>query len=95
MKLKMARKTIEVESVRLQVNEMLRDGYHSPDERRGMIAVLENILMRSGNYHGFQCLGADEVPEGEKPGIHWDKMRYDGVKDDRFTDTDPTRVKYY
>jgi len=91
----MARKTIEVEAVRLQVNEMLRNSTCSPDTRRGMCSVLEDILHRTGNYKGFQYLGAPEVPEGEKPGIHWDKLRNDGIPDERFTDTDETRVKYF
>jgi len=84
----MARKTVDVEFVLNAVNEILKDSLCPPERRKGMINVLETILVETGNYKGFRYLGESEVPAYEKPGI-WD------VTENRFDDTDSTRVQYF
>jgi hypothetical protein len=63
----MARKTIEVETVKAAANKALSDPdtianqvrYQGGERgavsyRQGVAAVLEDVLMKSGNYKGFQ-----------------------------------------
>ena len=47
------RKTLDVKMIRERVNKMLDVSTCTPEERFGMIAVLEMILHESGNYRGF------------------------------------------
>lgn len=47
------RKTVTVSFVRERVNKMLDLSTCTPEERFGMIAVLEMILHETGNYKGF------------------------------------------
>lgn len=52
----MARKTISVETVKRSVNHALStvaEG-NDPQYRNGLAAVLEDVLMKTGNYKGFQ-----------------------------------------
>lgn len=52
----MARKTIDVETVKASVNRALAveaEG-NDPQFRNGVAAVLEMILMDTGNYKGFR-----------------------------------------
>ena len=90
----MSRKTIEVEAVLDYANTLLSHSLNA-DERRGVMLITEEILHRTGNYRGFKYLDKFEVPEGELPGINVDNNRqmYDG--DERFDNTDRTRVQYY
>ena len=50
------RKTIAVETVRAKVNRMLaiRVAIVSTDEKQALCSLLEEILMETGNYHGFR-----------------------------------------
>lgn len=62
----MARKTIDIDTVKASANKALSDpAVHANQERyhgvrgavayrQGVAAVLESVLMDSGNYHGFQ-----------------------------------------
>ena len=53
-----ARKTVNVQAVKDQVNHMLEnsiDGFRA--ERIGMFSVLEDILFQTDNYRGFTYLG--------------------------------------
>ncbi len=89
----MARKTINVDQLRVKINEMLAGSSCSPDIRRGMINTLEFVLHETGNYQGFRYLSQEQVPEGQLPGV-----RYDGHEilpyPERFANTDDTRVYY-
>lgn len=55
----MARKTVDVEYVRIRVNDML-DSSVCPDIRDdvrvGLCVLLEDILHETGNYKGFSYL---------------------------------------
>lgn len=90
----MARKTVNVDQLRVKINEMLAGSTCSPDIRRGMMNTLEFVLHETGNYHGFMYLNQAQVPEGQLPGV-----RYDGHEilpyPERFQITDDTRVYYY
>lgn len=88
----MSRKTFDVNALTVTVNEMCANSTCSPEVRQGAMNVLEHVLHESGNYRGFQYLGADKVPAGEKPGINWG---FDNDYEARFFNTDPTRVYYY
>lgn len=95
----MSRKTISVEYIKTHVNELLQSNQFNESAREGMMILLEDILLKTNNYHGFQYLGKDELEHGGTPGIRWewignDNRWVDGV-DKAFEDTDRTRVKYY
>lgn len=94
----MARKTIEVDHIHKMVNNMLATSYGSYNDaniRIGALLVLENVLFATGNYKGFRYLDTSEIPSGEKPGIN---VAPDGSileYEDRFADTDSSRVYYF
>ncbi len=52
----MARKTIDVETVKGSVNIFLATPDISQDRKHGAASTLELILHETGNYHGFQYL---------------------------------------
>lgn len=56
----MARKTVEVETIRETVNQMLASRETTNDAREGAIAVLESVLFSTGNYGGFRYLDGYE-----------------------------------
>lgn len=89
----MSRKTIEVEKLFKMVNNYLKDS--KPDqqgERRGLCGLLENVLMDTGHYAGFNH-------------IHWNTVGYDAwmaagkpdfpVKEHYITGGDDTRREYF
>ena len=97
----MARKTINVEAIKDWANDQLlesertMEGASMYDEigrgyRQGVMTMLENVLMSTGNYKGFRYLSIDEVPRGHLPGI---KRNY---RDEPvFYESDDTRVRYF
>ncbi len=100
----MARKTINVETIKDWANEQLvsdsrmgqfRPGgiintYAGRGYRHGIMNMIENVLMSTDNYKGFRYLGKDEVPKGHQPGI------YRNHRDEPvFENTDNTRVRYF
>ena len=95
----MARKTINVETIKDWANEQLISERSMKDfaevavgrgYRHGVMNMIENVLMSTDNYKGFRYLGKDEVPKGHQPGI------YRNHRDEPvFTDTDNTRVRYF
>lgn len=94
------RKTINIESVRVLVNQMLRDSHQSDhlcdksdiSFREGAISVLEEILHDSGNYRGFRYLTEDEVFKDCLPGV---RRGEDLSYEEKFNNTDETRRYYY
>ncbi len=47
-------KTIEVETIKITVNDMLEKSIPELVEGREALAILlENVLMATGNYHGY------------------------------------------
>jgi len=91
----MARKTVEVEFLKTFVNSSLQ---YTKDEdtsyRQGMIQVLEAALHHTGNYAGFQYLDEKDMAETDHkmPGIRL----VNGIDaEDKFENTDPTRVRYF
>lgn len=90
----MARKTVTIEFLINMTNDICRLSDPSCRERRqGAMNLLETALHSAGNYRGFryllegQCQGA--------PGVRY----LNGVPhpdvEQRFANTDPTRVEYY
>lgn len=54
------RKTYDVDTLRIDVNAMIADSAESAREGRIALAVmLENVLMKTGNYHGFRYADGD------------------------------------
>ena len=85
------RKTFEVADIRKVANDVLRTSSNgSKDYRYGVLAMIERILMDSGNYHGFMYLSEKDLPEGALPGI-----RSDVPNIEQFDFTDETRRKYF
>lgn len=78
----MTRKTIPVERVKELANGMLLNSQDEmTKEREGIYTLLEQVLMDTGNYHGFRYLpGAYDLIESMPP-----------VKELR----DETRRQYY
>jgi len=89
----MGRKSFKIEEFVTICNGVLRLSDPELSERRkGVMLILEQTLMSSGNYKGFRYLSAKEC-EG-KPGVN---LNEDGSLlpyPERFKDTDPTRVQY-
>ena len=94
----MARKTIDIETLKQHINNRLSDTVFDgrrpnivgSDFRKGLMNTLEMVLHETGNYKGFRYLGLDEVPKGHLPGI---KRNHRDEPD--WTDTDNTRVRYF
>ena len=91
----MARKTVDVSYVLEKANNMLRLGTTSPDARHGVITLLTEILHTTGNYNGFRHLTINEIPVGHNPGIRMGENSEMLPYEERFKDTDETRVQYY
>lgn len=103
----MSRKTIEVEQLKNEVNQILANytegGCHQ-EYLNGIRSLLEFALHKSGNYRGYQYLDRNEVPFDQRPGCHFeyvsDPNRFvedtNGARIDMaFENTDPSRVRYY
>jgi hypothetical protein len=100
------RKTFDVETLRHIVNDVLAnmagDSVSEKQYRKGMMFLLEDVLHETGNYRGFQYLSSASVPNFCKPGTRAtlaSVVKYkDGQPhpnyDERFKDTDETRVVY-
>ena len=88
------RKTIDVEVVKEWANQQLESADWATNNpkiyRYGIMNMLENVLMSTGNYKGFRYLGVDEIPAGCTPGV-----RRDRDADHLFDNTDNTRVRYF
>lgn len=101
-----SKKTIKVEEIKKKVNELLATytDFNNDDYFLGQRQLLESILMSTGNYQGYQFLGINEVPHGQRPGCHFEWLgredRYQTacngtMVDMAFVDTDSNRVRYY
>lgn len=88
------RKTVKVDDLVEQANQMLRVSTCKPEVRQGIINFLEHFLWETGNYKGFRYLLQEEVPEGEKPGVVYEGGLPHWNYELRFKDTDCTRVQY-
>ena len=88
----MARKTFEVEKLKNSINAFLATSTGTPESRKPLLTILEDVLHATDNYHGFQYLGADKVPDGQLPGINWGHV---GDYEASFFNTDNTRVVYF
>ena len=69
----MTRKTINVESIKVYINEKLANDYHSDDEKIGMSNLLYYILNETGNYKGYGHLDNYDAETWNK---HKDMRRY-------------------
>lgn len=93
----MSRKTITVGQVVDFANYVLAHSTCSPEQRVGVICMVEAVLHHTDNYNGFCYLNVSEVPKGELPGINLypnGGFIYDNYEA-RFENTDPTRVMYH
>ena len=102
-----SRKTINVENVKGMANRALEASMRwSAEEakyvdvdrywRQGVMTMIEQVLMGTDNYKGFRYLTEDEVPADSKPGIRMGNVAGDGtLLDNRFENTDNTRVRYF
>jgi len=88
-----ARKTIEVETLKNRINHMLAMGEDGPDFRSGLALLLESVLHETGNYRGFRYLLEGQCPG--LPGVNYlDGVPHPDYKK-RFENTDDTRVEFY
>ena len=95
------RKTMNVEDLKNYANNQLstsiryerqKNSFEGIDAefRKGVMTMIESVLMDTGNYKGYRYLAIDEVPTGSTPGI-----RRDRGADNQFDETDNTRVRYF
>jgi hypothetical protein len=83
------RKTIAVEDVKNMANNILANSVSSQHTfRMGVREITESILHSTGNYRGFRYLVETKVPPGNKPGTRPND-------ENRFLDTDYTRIHYF
>ena len=96
----MGTKTVNVEMMKNEVNEMLASSDCSKEQRIGMCCVLETLLHKTNNYCGFQYLYDRDLKEcavGSRPGINEVCMDDDDqtIYNLRFKNTDDSRRKYF
>ena len=95
------RKTMNVEDLKDFANNQLMSSirYLSQENsfegidaefRKGVMAMIEAVLMETDNYKGYRYLELAEVPTGCTPGI-----RRDRGEEKQFENTDRTRVRYF
>ena len=63
------RATIRVSDIAALVNFRNRRSTCPPELRKGWNSLVSDLLLKTGNYHGFRFLLQDEVPNGESCGI--------------------------
>jgi hypothetical protein len=90
------RKTFDVQEFKTSINRMLAGSVISPEGRKSMMIVLEDVLMQTGNYKGYRYLGENEVPFGHPPGINNSAYEITDKPstEDLFFLTDDTRICY-
>ena len=95
------RKTMNVEDLKDFANNQLassiryerqKESFEEIDAelRKGVMVMIEAVLMDTDNYKGYRYLAIDEVPTGCEPGI-----RRDRGDEEKFDGTDTTRVRYF
>lgn len=88
------RKTISVEALLDRCNHFFM---HTEDSlkgnREGLIALIEGVLLDTGNYNGFGYLNEADMELSEN-GVSVGE-RHKNSREERFVDTDNTRVYYY
>jgi hypothetical protein len=90
------RKTLNVTEFKDLINRILAQSTDSKEFRRGLQFALQQALDKTDTYRGFRYLTVREVPAGEKPGINIDPKtgEYSDDYEERFADTDRSRVQY-
>lgn len=89
------KKTIKIKTMVELANSCLAQSLSSPEFRRGVQSLIESALFQTDTYGGFRYLEEKEVPPGRMPGI---RMSPDGAMlpyEQRFLNTDSTRVAYF
>ena len=61
--------TVSVAQLVELINRRNRFSQDDPPVRQGWNSIVEEILLRTGNYKGFKLLGPGEVPVGHLPGL--------------------------
>ncbi len=84
------KKTFNIEAFKSQINSSLANSTCTPDVREGMRFTLEHVLFETNTYNGYRYLTVDEIPEGHLPGIN-----SGDTFEEKFKDTDRSRVYYY
>ena len=94
-----SKKNIAVVDIKEMINRFILDSHDARDDPRSEMGnLLETILMSTGNYHGFRYLTAYDMKNseyGNTVGINTDD--HDAILntyEERFENTDPTRVSY-
>lgn len=89
----MGRKTVNVSMIVDYCNTRLGAFEFTKSERESLISLCDNVLLSIDNYKGFRYLTNNELPRDELPGV-----RYNGTDilppDERFQNTDHTRIRY-
>jgi hypothetical protein len=91
----MARKTVDLVTMIVKVNERNKLSTCAPDVRRGWNDLLETLLLENGVYAGFSYLSKSDVPAGHAPGILAERRGDDFTVEQRFEGCDETRRHYH
>lgn len=76
------------------VNEILRESSDSQsDYRNGVITIVGTILLQAHAYKGFRYLTSEEM--SGVPGIVYQAGNPHPDYEERFKDTDPTRIQFF
>jgi hypothetical protein len=87
------RRTIKIDELKARANQTFVDSEENfRDGRKAIFLFVEDILMKTDNYHGFRYLTQDELKSGVKPGIVFPESFEDGGKS---TFPDDSRIKFY
>lgn len=84
------RKTVELEKIKLKVNEYFRTSKNeSAVQRRTLQFFVTDLLMEAGQYQGFNYLTKNDVKEGLTTGMEWNETG------DKVTFKDQSRIFFY
>jgi hypothetical protein len=83
----MGRKTVNVEDVLAWANNYMASPSTTPESRKGVAALIEQVLHSTGNYAGFNLLVSEYLPAEEqtldnvlREGYDDTRRRYHGGK---------------
>lgn len=90
------RRTIKIEELKARANQTFVDSEENfRDGRKAIYLFVEDILMKTDNYHGFRYLTQDELKPGVKPGIAFPESSEPFPESGKPTFPDDSRIKFY
>ena len=86
------RKTFSIATLLHRVNKLNERSTAPPETRQGWNSILADVLLGANVYAGFNYLGPEDVPKGQRPGIDFqDKAGNPLTPNEFFARMDATR----